>query len=61
MVGTAESLNLAVAAALMLYEARRHAIGPPGPTGPPGLTGPPGVVRSPGVVGPGGTVGPEVE
>ncbi|HEX4356772.1 MAG TPA: RNA methyltransferase [Pseudonocardia sp.] len=28
MVGTAESLNLAVAAALMLYEARRHTIGP---------------------------------
>ncbi|WP_445185430.1 TrmH family RNA methyltransferase [Pseudonocardia sp. Cha107L01] len=55
MVGTAESLNLAVAAALMLYEARRHAIGPPG------LTGAPGVVRSPGVDGPGGTVGPEVE
>jgi hypothetical protein len=55
MVGTAESLNLAVAAALMLYEARRHAIGPPGPTSPPG------VVRSPGVVGPGGAVGPEVE
>jgi TrmH family RNA methyltransferase len=26
MVGTAESLNLAVAAALVLYEARRHAI-----------------------------------
>ena len=27
MVGTAESLNLAVAAALMLYEARRGRIG----------------------------------
>jgi TrmH family RNA methyltransferase len=30
MVGTAESLNLAVAAALMMYEARRGAIGPDG-------------------------------
>ncbi|WP_051343104.1 TrmH family RNA methyltransferase [Pseudonocardia spinosispora] len=29
MVGTAESLNLAVAAGLMLYEARRHRIGSP--------------------------------
>ncbi|HEY0577274.1 MAG TPA: RNA methyltransferase [Pseudonocardia sp.] len=29
MTGTAESLNLAVAAALLLYEARRHAVGAP--------------------------------
>jgi TrmH family RNA methyltransferase len=27
MVGTAESLNLAVATGVMLYEVRRHAIG----------------------------------
>jgi RNA methyltransferase, TrmH family len=40
MVGTAESLNLAVAAALMLYEARRHAIGPPGVVGPGDTAGP---------------------
>jgi TrmH family RNA methyltransferase len=30
MTGTAESLNLAAAAAVLLYEVRRHAIGPPG-------------------------------
>jgi len=47
MVGTAESLNLAVAAALMLYEARRHAIGPDTepdtkPDSEPDATGPEG-------------------
>jgi TrmH family RNA methyltransferase len=43
MVGTAESLNLAVAAALLVYEARRHLVGagptcgsPDGPDGPDG-------------------------
>ncbi len=33
MTGTAESLNLAVAAGLLLYEARRQAGGLPGPSG----------------------------
>jgi len=29
MTGTAESLNVAAAAAILLYEARRHSVGPP--------------------------------
>jgi TrmH family RNA methyltransferase len=33
MTGTAESLNVAAAAAVLLYEVRRHQIGPPNQTG----------------------------
>jgi RNA methyltransferase, TrmH family len=36
MTGTAESLNLAAAAAVLLYEVRRHAIGASGPADAPG-------------------------
>jgi len=50
MVGTAESLNLAVAAALLLYEARRHAIG--GSAAEPGIPAPGAPEPEPGIPAP---------